>query len=268
MTNVNTGALRAIRLMTGALTVAALLVGCSSLLDLSSRWRNREIVIDGNGADWQGATTYVRSAGAAVGIANDADNLFVCLQTSDRATQFQIVRSGLTVWFDRTGGTNKVFGIRFPVGGRDVMQMSGDAALEGFQEAIRRSQGELELLGPGEDDRRRYTMLEGKGVVARVGFNEETLVYELKIPLWASSTHPFAVGVDSTNTFSIGFETATGSRERFSGVSRDVGTSMGSRSGRGRSGPDQGPSRGEGSGGDRRPAPLKVWGVVRLALPQ
>jgi hypothetical protein len=47
--------------------------GCSSAIQLSSAWRDREIVVDGSDSEWKGATAYFKGSNVALGIRNDND---------------------------------------------------------------------------------------------------------------------------------------------------------------------------------------------------
>lgn len=93
------------------------LSGCSSTLELTSRWTNHELKVDGTGTEWNDATTLIPGPQVFVGIKNDRENLYVCLKTSDRITQVQMLALGTTVWIDTEGKKNKTFGIQFPVSG-------------------------------------------------------------------------------------------------------------------------------------------------------
>jgi hypothetical protein len=98
-----------------ALLFLLLIDGCSSII-LESRWRIGDAPIDGNGAAWQDTLTSLEDKKSSVGILNDEDNLYIRLMTTNRDLERQVIRQGLTFWFDRDGGEKKTFGIRFPLG--------------------------------------------------------------------------------------------------------------------------------------------------------
>jgi hypothetical protein len=102
--------------------------GCGKL-NLFSSWRDREIIIDGRYSDWGESTTYYdEKAKVVLNLANDADYMYVCLVSRNREIEKQMLESGFVAWFDRDGGENKVFGIRFPMGGISLEEDKRDMA--------------------------------------------------------------------------------------------------------------------------------------------
>lgn len=96
--------------------VCLVLFGCGKT-NLFSSWRDCEISVDGKYTDWSRAADYYdERAKVVVNLVNDADYLYVCLISRNRAIETKIMESGLTVWFDPDGAQEKVFGIRFPIG--------------------------------------------------------------------------------------------------------------------------------------------------------
>ncbi len=99
-----------------ALSIMIILhIGCSSL-ELKSEWRDREIAVDGDNSDWLGAMYYFEGTNVSVGILNDADSVYICMIAEDRFMRTQVMAQGFTIWFDPTGGKEKTFGIKFPIG--------------------------------------------------------------------------------------------------------------------------------------------------------
>ena len=194
-----------------------------------------------------------------------------------------MVRLGFTIWLDGEGGKNKSFGIRYPLGmmksgvsvrelGFGARQPKGELDVGRFRELMEQSLSELEIVGPEKNDVRRMSIEQVEGIDIEVGNTTGRFVYELKVPLDRDENHPYAVGVESMATVSIGFETAeidmsemrAGMEERMGGM-RGGGRSDGGRTGGGRMG---GGMRGGGVRGGTRPEmpePLKVWIAVHLA---
>src|SRR5579863_10004437 len=48
-------------------------------------------------------------------VSNDKENLYITVETGDPATQLKILRQGLTVWIDKTGGKEEETAINFPI---------------------------------------------------------------------------------------------------------------------------------------------------------
>jgi hypothetical protein len=91
-------------------------MGCSSAVQLTSDWKKSEIVIDGKQNEWQGSLYGLKKVNVAIGVRNDAENLYLCFISYDQGIGRQIMSGGFTVWFDPSGGTDERCGIKFPVG--------------------------------------------------------------------------------------------------------------------------------------------------------
>ena len=246
------------------LLAVATLSGCSSTLELTSRWTNHELKVDGTGTEWNDAATLIPGPQVLVGIKNDRENLYVCIRTSNRTTQVQMLALGTTVWFDTEGKKNKTFGIQFPVSGliqgRRFPSQQNPEELRRFVDAAQR---QFEILGPGKGEHRRIADKQEKGLDVHLGFADGTLTYELKIPLHKTAEHAYAVGADPSKPLTIGLETGDYSdamRAQLSGSSRPAG---GSGAGRGGRGGGQSP----GGMGSDAPEPLKHWLIVHLTVP-
>lgn len=240
--------------------------GCSSTLELTSRWTNHELMADGTGEEWKDATTLIPGPQVLVGIKNDKDNLYVCLITSNRMTQAQMLALGTTVWFDTGGKKNKTFGIQFPVAGLlQGRRFPSQQNPEELKRLIDAAQRQFEVVGPGEGERHRMADKQDRGIDVHLGYADGTLTYELKIPLHKSSDHPYAIGGDLVKPLTIGVETGEYSdamRAQMSGPSKATGGPGGG--GKGARG--GGAQSASGLGGDA-PEPLKHWLVVHLTAP-
>ncbi len=264
-----------------ALPPLLLLLSCGKS-GWKSQWRDREIIVDGSQADWDGKMTYLEKQNLSFGLLNDENFMYLCLVTNDRDLQRQLMRQGFILWFDPAGGNDKHFGIRFPIGmfAMEMPMMRGPQMREGgesemepedrrkiFAEALQ----ELEILGPGKDDRHRTQVASAKGLELKLNEDENgTLVYELKVPLAQSEEHPYAIGAEAGKKIGVGLETPEIDREQMR--ERMHGSFGGGWHGGGMGGhrPGGGPGemgRPEGFGGHRpeMAKPLKVWAEVQLA---
>ncbi len=281
--------------------------GCGQV-ELSSIWKDRDIVVDGEGADWRGGLVYVEDKKVSIGLMNDDEYLYLCLIPVDTQVQRQIMGQGFTVWLDPKGGKGRTLGIKFPLGmggGGPEPDMSGgekgktpedsEQDLKTLKDMFASSLKDLEILGPGENDSRRLAMTDLHGLEIAVGVVENTVVYELKVPLFEDGDHPYAIyadGAERQGTVGIGFETAQADKEAMMGGARG-GDGEGGMSGGGgppgggmpRGGgppgggmsgsggppgggmPRGGGPPGGGSGGGEREASqtLQVWAKVHLA---
>ena len=120
----------------------------------------------------------------------------------------QIMRQGLTVWFDREDGKNQVFGIKYPMSRQETRTgFSPDTNDEKPQTFLDQEFPEMEILGPKREDIQRFSPLEAPGIRVKLGRTRETLVYELCLPLKKTSKYPFALEPISAHRIGIEFET-------------------------------------------------------------
>ncbi len=186
------------------------LTGCASIINLPSHWPDKPIVIDGRNVEWE-HTYLVEDNKLVVSCDNDSNFVYVLLATNDRPLTLSLMR-GLTVWFDATGGNDKIFGIRYPLGRglRHENSGNGDKADELIAEPgdqFGMPPTEVEILGPGKKDRHRMQMMETGGIQARYKLSVNSFVYELKVPLAMGDKYPFAIHSTIGQTVGIGLET-------------------------------------------------------------
>jgi hypothetical protein len=223
-----------------ALTV--FLTSCGPL-ELASLGKNSAIAVDGKVDDWQGALYAIADQPVLVGVRNDAEAVYVCLQVADPRTISPVVRRGFIVWFDPSGGTGRVLGIKFPVGMN--MEM-GEVNPEGPRERADRGQPgqppvmdrtQVEILGPQKGGVQRLKKDDLKGLEVALDNRNGFFIYELKIPLVKGPDAPVALGSAPGKVIGITFETP--------GVDRDMpgrdgammpGGGLGGYGGRGRMG--------------------------------
>jgi hypothetical protein len=179
-----------------------------------SVWRSdRPIRVDGSDGDWRGLTAPVKGEHFSVGFANDADALYVCLETTDRVLATQITQQGLILWFERAGDKSR-YGLRYPVPGTRIVPGPGlgdTSEPGGSQQVVPQppdsGQGQVEVLGPGKRDTRQVTMDEGLGIEARVGIHGKLLVCELRLPLRPQAGSAFALDADANSRLRVELQT-------------------------------------------------------------
>jgi hypothetical protein len=243
-----------------------LVPGCSSSLELSSRWTDHKIEITGDGSPWKDETAEIPGPGVIIGVKNDNDYLYIGLVTSNPETQFQMLGLGCTAWFDQEGNKHKTFGVQFPVagllrGGRYPARVTP----EDVQRLIAPAQQQLVILGPGPGERRRGPAKNLTGLEARLGYLNGVLVCELQVPLLKTKAQPYAVNIDKAKPLFIGLESGN-IAEALRGQSGASSPSQSS-GGRGRGGGRSGSSSDQGIGPDR-PDGLKHWVTVHLSAGQ
>ena len=284
-------------LLPAALAVLPLALLASDKLHLTSSTPASPITVDGHQEDWTGDLTPMGTDPFSVQVANDQDNLYLRVTASDPGVRNEIVRRGLIVWFDDSGGTKKHLGIHYPVveslssddpnGGRShggyggghrggsgsggTSGSGGSAPSDSYEPANR-----IDILGPGKNDARSLTSDHASGVEAALRVSEGQVFYELKVPLAKTTDHPYAIETAAGKTIGIGFETpkveqpASEGRSGGSGGGYGHGGGGGMGGGRGGGGMHGGGGGGhsggrQGSGGGYQPPkPLKTWATVTL----
>jgi len=274
----------------GLLTLAALslwLSGCSAVKNYitDSRPLERQVTVDGRSDEWLGALSSVTDAHLEEGFLNDKDFLYVCLVTEDESLLRQIAREGLVVWFDPRGGSEKVLGIKYPLG----VKKSGKSARPTNEKAgpppeapAEDSQSGLEIYRAGEAVPQKLDLAGAKGLELAASRESGFFVYELKIPLQPSAEHPIAVGAIPGKTVGVGFTVVKSDVSQQGGRPSDVPGDVSGRGGYG-GGMGGGGMRGGGMGGGGRgghmgrgmggrgtepeiPSGLKIWTYVKLAV--
>jgi hypothetical protein len=261
--------------------------GCSSAPELESKWRQSEIIVDGLDTEWHQDLSYLEKEKIAVGIKNDAENLYFSIKTIDRETQMKIVRGGMTVWFDSTGASKQIFGIHFPLGASDAgaqpthIRGSRETSDEtndfmALEERYSRMLQNMEIIGPGRVDKKQIPVISSyKTYGIKVGLRDTigTLFYELVVPLKMTTAKPLAICSDTGKTIGIGIITENTKRPMVAHAP-DEGAPNGGygKPGMGGGGYGGGGGRREGGGAGRggaNPAasisPIELWMKVKIA---
>ncbi|MCE5283203.1 MAG: hypothetical protein LLG93_13995 [Deltaproteobacteria bacterium] len=188
-----------------------------------------------------------------VGLLNDERMLYLRLSTRNRAIQRQILRAGLTLWFDETGGQAKTYGIRFPLprsgpptdrtppqdreGGRSGEGMKGPGDDRVGLGAV---QSDIEVFRPDSKEHSTIAAEDSSpgGLRCRLGISAGNLVYEIQIPLLRSEAARHGIALATMKTIGVGVIT---------GQDEQTQQSPGGWGG----GPDGGGGPGGGMGGDR-----------------
>jgi len=286
------------------LFIAAFVFAVSGCNDstVNSHWKTSDIKIDGNKTDWGNTLIYNDKSNFLYGVQNDDKFLYVCFATNDPDLEAKIVRMGLTVWFDRNGNDDQNFGIKYPLSFQDMgsqgmnfrrddtpenqMRTRGDnnepIGADRLKQALERKQHDLEIVGKNKDDITKMSMAELKGIELKMEFQDNTLVYEMKIPLKFGTGLTYALNADTSETISIGLETGTidlskmpktKSRDNNGGGigsdnsgSDEPGGDMSAAGDQGEGGYGGGRRRGGGMmSGDNMPSPFSYWAEVKLA---
>lgn len=242
--------------------------GCTTY-EINSIWRTDEIIIDGKSSDWVGKLGYIVDAHVSVGVQNDQESLYICLIAEHQFLSDQVMSQGMTLWFDPSGGKNKTFGIKFPLGRQFSRERRNPMSKpeEGMNREKRREEfkpsfDEIEILYPEDEKSIKISIDEAKGINIALAPSSGILVYELKVPIIENELYPYALGAKRDSTIGIGVEIPKMDRSAMRNA-RSGGM------GGGRPGGRMAPAGG-GRGGSmgRRPEiinGLKIWAVAQLA---
>jgi hypothetical protein len=229
-----------------------LLSGCSGEQELLSNWTNQQIQIDGKTSDWQDNLEYIKDVNVALGIKNDNKFIYICLTTNDFTKVFPMLRGGFITWFEPENG-GKTIGIKFPIhniSNNDQIPNSSEEVYnrrnpEKFINRMLERQNELQILN---EDKQILTDMPTKnkeGIEAKLSYNTDRFVYELKLPL-SNSKYAYKLSAVPGGKLNIKFETEEPDRKNFN---RERGSGMRMSGGEEGERPEFG---GERSGRERR----------------
>jgi len=180
--------------------------GCD-MLEVSSVWRQGDVVIDGkeDGNEWEYAKYVFEDEHVTLGLMNDDEYFYLCFSSGDAAAQQQLLISGCTVWLDPGEEKEKNRGIHYPLGNqRMVIQPSFDGNRPDSRpepgamgQILSSTSDTIEMIGLGDSDNRRMSVGEASnfGITVALGETKRILVYELMIPLSRNQYHPYAIDV-------------------------------------------------------------------------
>ncbi|MDP1993322.1 MAG: hypothetical protein Q8K00_20070 [Syntrophales bacterium] len=273
--------------MAAALTV--LVMGCG-MEEMYSAWCDRQVAIDGrdDGIECENALHSIAKGEITVGLLNDEKMLYLRLSTRNQAIQRQVLTTGLIVWFDETGGREKIYGIHFPLSiknrrpgserrpasGRDGAKRADPS--DGPDQFSEISRGEIEIIRPGKNEHSMVLADDSSpyGIQCRIGNTKGTLVYELRVPLITDENSTHGIAMSKPKIIGIGLVTGedeqlrqdAGDRGGGPGGGRGPGGMGGGLEGRGggMGQPPQGPPGGMGSIRETM-KPTNQWLKVHLA---
>jgi hypothetical protein len=155
---------------------------------LASRWTQRSITVDGSASDWEGAMQQVGDGPIQVGVENDGESLYLCLEAAADQEDARRLARGFTLWLDPSGKKEHVLGVRFPPAFAGRWHERGEAEGTLPDSAAwdpERLNAEIQVLRPGEEPSRLGDLVGTMGVEAKMGGPAAERVYEVRIPLHA-----------------------------------------------------------------------------------
>lgn len=146
-----------------------------------SHWLDRTITIDGELDEWRDALVYVKSVDAFVALFNDNDSLYLCVYSQNPGIAEQFAADGLRARFDRGKDGSFVVDYR------------------------NKSAGVLELRLAGQRDPVTVAAGGAAGIEAGVS-HRGSFVYEIRLPLAAAESHPWALNLRPGDRFKLVLE--------------------------------------------------------------
>lgn len=194
---------------------------------IQNQWADREIAIDGKFADWEGIAQYtLEDQNLVMGVANDANNIYLMFRGTDEQLARRIQMMGVTVWVDKENKKQKKYGICYtgstdihvsyrPKMGREdrrLREMDERRAKEMEQRMAKmRERRRGDLPGPGRifiiegDQKIERAEIALEGPVAGSAYNDGVYCYEFKLPI--------PIGVKNGKELKLGLELGGLSKE-------------------------------------------------------
>jgi len=207
------------------LAVLTLFLSSCGTVELASLWKSQNVVIDGRVEDWKGALYFFEDKPIFVGVRNDEEFLYVCLQAAELSALGSVADRGVIAWFGPDGGNAKSLGIRFPApmtpektegqpgaGRGDEGQRGGRSGIpgRGGDEGPRPplgDPGQVVILGSGKNPSVVLKKEDLKGLEVALEAHEGYFVYEIKIPLVRTPDFPYAVSGTPGKRIAVTLET-------------------------------------------------------------
>jgi hypothetical protein len=185
---------------------------------IKSSWRSLPLNIDGSPGDWTDVSlSSADKIALDYAFMNDAENLFVIVEFTDRKDMSSINYTGLTMWFNTEGKKKKHYGITFKrkqvtadfylnylaeqgqqVSAEDEQKIRAMSSIIFYDAAVTNKQAKSEAQ-PAADQ-------EIKPAVFRQGSEKRMMVYELSIPLARAADMAPGIGSEPGQTVKVCFE--------------------------------------------------------------
>lgn len=194
-----------------------LLIQCNSSIAINSTRLKDKIIIDGDISDWNGLIKKDPDEKFGIGIANDDSSLYVCLISEDRRIIREVMKHGMTIWFETGKSDRNRIGLRFPMGTANSRgAFRGFRQAQGDTEAVRRMIEEsfetMEILGPGKEDTvpMKTTVAENFGIKLKAVPDMGKFACEVKVPFSPiDSTSKYFISGDKNSLITIVLESSS-----------------------------------------------------------
>ncbi|MFZ1291786.1 MAG: hypothetical protein WAR79_16940 [Melioribacteraceae bacterium] len=209
-------------------------ISCSGI-EINSKWREKDIIVDGNKKDWERNLNYFEDEKVAIGVLNDSENIYLCLTTSDRSKVMKILNNGFTIWFDSQNSDEEMFGIQYPIkkdfddemnmmietkGRNDLNERNNKSRPnEDFPnrmiERLKAEQNEILIVNEDNFPLNVYKLRNDSGLEISVNIEQNQFVYELKIPFAENKSRKVYVNAFPNEELNLGFATGEMKKPEF-----------------------------------------------------
>ena len=91
-----------------------LFCSCASAPLYQSVWQASPVTVDGDATDWQRPLAYYDAdSKLSFTVSNDSTKLYFMIEAYDEPAQMKIIREGLQLWIDTSGGKSNDIGILY-----------------------------------------------------------------------------------------------------------------------------------------------------------
>ena len=200
------------------------IIGCASAPELTSAEIQNPIAIDGNASDWGTKLKYLKDQNVALGVTNDDEYFYLCLTTADMGKVMPMFAGNFTVWIENEKDDNNTIGIRYPLH-NIVNESSIMLNPEQFREKGRgmmisgmiQKQNEIRILNKDNFPVTVISTSDSSGLTARLGYNNDQFVYELRVPLKIDASNKYGINAQPGDKLDVKFETEKPDRSDFGG---------------------------------------------------
>lgn len=117
--------------------LAMVFFSCSRTTMYSAMWQHEPLVSTQRPAYWETGSQFDRSTKLHYAVSNDEEHVYVFLKTADRTMQMKMLRAGVQLGIDTTGGKNEHLSIRYPYLQAAVASLAGMDRMGGGQQGNR-----------------------------------------------------------------------------------------------------------------------------------
>jgi hypothetical protein len=212
------------------------ILGCNGD-KIENQWADREIAIDGKYAGWEGIAQYtLEDQNLVMGVANDANNLYLMFRGNDEQMALRIQMMGVTVWVDKENKKQKNYGINYTgstdihVSHRPKMESDDRMPREIDEQRTKEMEDRMakmrdrrrdNLPGPGRifiiegDQKTERSEIALEGPVAGSAYDNGVFCYEFKLPI--------PMDIKNSKELKLGLELGGMSKEDRNAMRKEMG---------------------------------------------